>query len=266
MPMPLSADQDAPIVELARWLATDPGRYALAWEQEQLDLQVGDVFGFYAMQVGLPEIDGLRANRIAFKGLVAEGLPAPAQRPRWTALAVARAEDLPFDAQSLDLLVLPHTLECSRDPHRVLREAERVLMPEGRLVITGFNPWSLWGAPPLLHWRTPFLPRGLRALSQARLRDWLELLSFDVGASRAGAYVPACRSETWLRRWAFLEHAGERWWPFAGGLYVLSAIKRTAGLRIIGPAWKTQKPARSAAAVATTRVNTHARHGRGPIA
>ena len=54
--------------------------------------------------------------------------------------------DLPFEAQSVDLIVMPHTLEFTRDPHRLLREAERVLMPEGQLIILGFNSLSLWGA------------------------------------------------------------------------------------------------------------------------
>jgi ubiquinone/menaquinone biosynthesis C-methylase UbiE len=52
---------------------------------------------------------------------------------------------LPFDSASLDLVVLPHTLELASDPHQTLREVERVLVPEGRVVIVGFNPASLWG-------------------------------------------------------------------------------------------------------------------------
>jgi SAM-dependent methyltransferase len=52
---------------------------------------------------------------------------------------------LPFPNQSLDLVLLPHTLELARDPHDTLREVERVLVPEGRVVIVGFNPASLWG-------------------------------------------------------------------------------------------------------------------------
>ncbi|MCQ4062135.1 class I SAM-dependent methyltransferase, partial [Klebsiella pneumoniae] len=57
----------------------------------------------------------------------------------------AEFEELPFESQSLDMIVLPHVLEFSEDPHQLLREVERVLMPEGRVVITGFNPMSLWG-------------------------------------------------------------------------------------------------------------------------
>jgi len=245
--------QDTPIVELAAWLATDPGRHALAWEQARLDEAVSDVFGFHAMQAGLAELDALRANRMPFKGYVAGAIPSEAQRARWNAFVVADLEALPFDAQSLDLLVLPHTLECSADPHQVLREAERVLIPEGRLVITGFNPWSLWGAGRMLGRRRPFLPAGVQPLSPARLKDWLKLLSFEVDSGRFGLYVPPCHTDKWLRRYAFMERAGERWWPVCGGLYVVSAVKRTVGMRLIGPPWKKRKAPRRAAVAAAPR-------------
>ena len=120
----------------SEWCATPLGRHVLDWELQQFDNAVEDVFGFRAVQVGLPEIDFLRANRIPFRFTLA--LEAGA------ALA-ADPLQLPLASQSLDLVVLPHALESHRDPHQVLREAERVLMPEGQLVISGFNPLSLWG-------------------------------------------------------------------------------------------------------------------------
>ena len=72
--------------------------------------------------------------------------------------------DLPFEAQSVDLIVMPHTLEFTSDPHRLLREAERVLMPEGQLIILGFNSLSLWGARQSLGKMTgrPFVPAARR--------------------------------------------------------------------------------------------------------
>lgn len=254
--MPLSAAQGYPILEFARWLESPPGRYLVEWEQMQLDAAVSDVFGFYALQIGLPELNGLRANRMPFKGCVGEREP-PDRPPcgNGRAFIVGEFEDLPFDTQSVDLLVLPHTLDCSADPHAVLREAERVLMPEGRLVITGFNPWSLWNARPFLRHRSRFYPADVDPLSVARIKDWLKLLSFEVDRAHFGAYAPPCRSETWLRRFAFMEPAGARWWPFCGSLYMVSAIKRTAGMRLIGPSWKTRKVPRRAAVAVAPRMN-----------
>ena len=134
--------RDASIVELADWLQTPPGRYLLAWEQQRLDVAVADRFGFHALQLGLPELDALRANRMPQRWLAQDGQEqAPAAR------VVLRCDfdALPFESNSLDLVVLPHALELSRDPHQTLREVERVLRPEGRVVINGFNPASPWG-------------------------------------------------------------------------------------------------------------------------
>jgi SAM-dependent methyltransferase len=132
------ADQ---IIGLHNWFNTAPGQYLLQWERAQLDKAVADVFGYHAMQLGLPEVPGLQANRMPHQWLAVAhaGDAAPA-----TALVTDFAA-LPFPENSLDLLVLPHSLEFSADPHATLREAARVLVPEGRVVICGLNPTSLWG-------------------------------------------------------------------------------------------------------------------------
>lgn len=253
--MPLSAAQEYPILEFGQWLQSPSGRYLAEWEQAQLDAAVSDVFGFYALQVGLPEIDGLRANRIAFKAGVHErNAPGKFAGGRRQAQVVASFDELPFDSQSVDLLVLPHTLDCAPDPHAVLREAARVLMPEGRLVVTGFNPWSLWAMRRSVGRRGGFLPVSVDPLSVARLKDWLKLLSFEADRASFGAYVPPCESEAWLRRFAFMEGAGARWWPFCGAAYVVSAVKRNTGMRVIGPGWKAQRVARRGAVAVAPRL------------
>src|SRR5208283_1731784 len=94
----------------------------------------------------------------------------------------SQLESLPFASDSIDAILLPHTLELVEDPYAVLREAERVLCAEGCLMICGFNPWSGWGARRLfarLLRRPPFPPGTRRVLSELRLRDWVALLGFD---------------------------------------------------------------------------------------
>ena len=120
----------------AGWFETPLGQHLLFREQRYFDHAVSDVFGFNAVQVGLPEIDFLRNSRIPLRVTCAVETPAQVR---------ADPMFLPFESQSLDLLLLPHVLEFSSNPHQVLREAERVLRPEGRLVLAGFNPRSLWG-------------------------------------------------------------------------------------------------------------------------
>ena len=111
------------------WLATPAGQYLLRWEQAQFDRAVSDVFGFHALQLGLPECDALAANRMPHRWLGCDRLPV--QGPLGRELLLTQYEALPFSDASLDLLVLPHTLELSFDPHATLREVERVLDPKG---------------------------------------------------------------------------------------------------------------------------------------
>ena len=125
----------------------------LDWELAQFDSAVDDVFGFRAVQIGLPEVDFLRQNRIPYRFTLALEPGA--------ALA-ADPLQLPLASQSVDLVVLPHVLEGHPNPHDVLREVERVLMPEGQVVISGFNTASLWRV------RQLFAPRAQRrALGRA---------------------------------------------------------------------------------------------------
>ena len=254
------------IIGLTQWLRTPAGRYLLTWEQHHLDLAVADLFGFHALQVGLPELDALRANRMPHRWVAAETLPdEPAdadEATRAPRAAIALQTDfdaLPFDSQSLDLVVLPHTLEFAHDPHQTLREVERVLVPEGRVVIVGFNPTSLWGLRQragrlwraLGRKRDLFLPSSGEFLGHRRLRDWLRLLSFEVEAGRFGCYRAPVVSEKWLARCEWMDHSGERWWPVFGAVYFVVAVKRVRGMRLVGLV-REQRASAKAAAVLTT--------------
>jgi hypothetical protein len=122
----------------------------------------------------------------------------------------------------------------------VLREVERVLIPEGRLIVCGFNPASLWGARQVAGRLSGahFLPLDGEFISISRMKDWLKLLNMEVDRGHFGCYAPPCTTETWLKRYAFMENAGQRWWPYLGAVYMVQAIKRVKGMRLIGPAWK----------------------------
>lgn len=282
--------RDRSILELAAWLQTAPGRYVLGWEQDRLDQEVADAFGFHAVQLGLPQLDGLRANRMPHRWLATDALAltltaalpsalpsalppalAPAQ-PRQAADAVrcgapvslyCHFDALPFPSASVDLIVLPHSLELARDPHQTLREVERVLVPEGRVLIAGFNPASLWGLRQrggrfvrslgLARRHVPYLPRTGEFIGYWRLRDWLRLLGFEVEAGRFGCWRPPVSSASWLERWAWVDRIGEHWWPVLGAVYFVVAVKRVRGMRLVGLARAERRKAAAAPAVATQR-------------
>jgi SAM-dependent methyltransferase len=309
---------DRPIIDWPAWTDSPPGRYVLAWEQARLDRVVSDIFGYHALQLGLPQLDALRENRMPCHGLMLDaesgasapytlppraGLgapaaslpaawqpaapqpPAPITAPADTArhangatpwqaspqpsLLTARHAplsrstlwgdflDLPFEAQSVDLLVLPHTLEFTSDPHRLLREAERVLMPEGQLIIIGFNSLSLWGVRQWLGNVTGrrFVPEAQDLIAFTRLKDWIKLLGFELDRGRFGCYRPPFDTDQWLARCLFMEAAGDRWWPIFGATYMITAIKRVRGMRLVGPSW-AKKPARTPGLAPVATPNT----------
>lgn len=216
------------------WLQTPPGQALLAWEQAQLDAAVADLFGFHALQLGLPGLAGLRSNRMPH---------------RWAAGVDLHCDfdALPFESGSLDLVLLPHSLELSGDPHAMLREVERVLRPEGRLLIVGLNPASSWGLRQKLG--HSYLPSKGEFIGYWRLRDWLRLLSFEVELGRFGVYAPPVRSQAWLARWHWIEAVGARWWPVLGAVYFIQAVKRVHGMRLIGLARQGRRKTQAAPAV-----------------
>ncbi len=241
-------DQDVSersIISLAPWFDTPAGAYARAWEQARLDDLTADIFGYNAVQIGLPQIDALAANRMPNRWVTDAAMPADREAlPRQVVVAHDVAE-LPFASQSLDLVVLPHVLEFAAEPHQVLREVERVLIPEGQVIICGFNPISMWGMRQTAGRVTGahFLPLHGEFITVPRLKDWLKLLNMEINRGHFGCYAPPCETDKWLQRFAFLEKAGNRWWPYLGALYIVQAIKRVKGMRLIGPAWQKKTAA-----------------------
>ncbi len=250
----------------------------MAWEQARFDEAVVNAFGFHALQLGMPALAGLRANRMPHQWLAVDdaALASATQGRRGgngeeimrPALATSFTA-LPFVENSIDLVLLPHTLEFSADPHATLREVARVLVPEGRVVICNFNPTSLWGMRQQrarLYCRlgvgTPYLPEAGQFIGHWRLRDWLRLLAFEVDSIQFGCYRPAVRSQPWLQRWGWLDTLGSRWWPILGAAYCVAAVKRVQGVRLIGAAWKNA-PAIANAPVSVANRHVH-RHGDHP--
>lgn len=219
----------------SRWIGeTELGQYIWTKEQAFYDQSVADAFGFRAIQIGLPEYDLLRANRIPWS-VRAGFFGAPE--------VVCHPAQLPFANNSVDLVVLPHVLDFTTHPHQVLREVERILLPEGRVVLTGFNPWSLWGVKRILAGRTN-TPWSGKFFSLPRIKDWLQLMGLEPDTGAFMGYAPPFASAEWIERFSFLEAAGDRWWPLAAGIYGISAVKRTRGIRLITPKWSANKQAK----------------------
>ena len=240
------------IIDLRLRFGVASGQYLLDWEQMQLDEAVADVFGFHALQLGMPSLQGLRANRMPHRWLALANPQWPEQPDVWMA-----PEALPFAENSVDLVVLPHTLEYSADPHAVLREVARVLLPEGRVVVCGINPVSLWGLRQYSVQLRGHLQRGQaqhpdgQLIHFWRLRDWLQLLNFEVRSVQFGCYRPALRNSRWLERWQAWDAIGARWWPILGAVYCVVATKRVHGVHLLPAAWRRSAMAPASVPIAS---------------
>jgi SAM-dependent methyltransferase len=203
-------------VSLCEWFAQTPGRSLRAMECHALRAIWPTLYGKVAVQLGsIGPVDLLESCNAPVRalhdlpGLQESSLPSIYGLP----------EALPFDTRSVDIALLPHTLEFSHDPHQVLREISRVLSPEGHVVVLGFNPFSLWGL-----WRLLKRRRGVVPWSGHFLHLY---------------YRPPLASETAMDRLRFLDKAGDRWWPMAGAVYLLVARKRVAGMTPLRPEWRS---------------------------
>jgi len=223
---------------LHAWLRTPLGQRVYALERKLASEQLAQVFGWQLLQIGLwGDDDGLIAEaRTQRRSVLAwHGDRINAQR----SAIRSRTDSLAIASDSVDAVVLPHTLEYEPDPHEILREVGRILSGEGHLIVFGFRPLSSWGVRHLFA-RDGFPPGLERMISEGRLKDWLKLLGFEiVDAQRYLFTLPwgsSANSQT------FFERSGKHLWPLFAGGYAIKARKRVYTLTPIRPRWKRLRP------------------------
>lgn len=217
---------------LRTWYASKVGDILLDDIQIQLDAWLPQIFGFYALQIGfLGHKTDLLINSRIKRRITLDFIQEN------NVNLLANPDNLPFQEDSLDLVLLMHTLDFAEDPHRILREIDRTLIPEGHLIIIGFNPASVYGVWKLMQWRKNRVPWCGRFYTSARLRDWLSLLGFDVLASSTQGFRPPVQHTGLQQRMVILEKAGARLVPYLGGIHVILAQKKVVSLTPVRSRW-----------------------------
>lgn len=216
-----------------RWLQTGVGAALIDSERHVLDELLPRMVGYSALQcsVGTPRSllaaarirQQLHASAAAVDGLHIRGLPSA----------------LPVRQQSLDLVVLHHNLDFDDDPHQVLSEAVRTLVPGGTLVVVGFNPTGLWGLLKLFRLGSLHMPWRARFLSAHRIGDWLNVLGCEPEGVESRLHM---NRDRWPGRW--LARLGERFWSRHGAFYVMVARKRAMMIRPV-PVRRASAPERA---------------------
>ncbi|MBB1127113.1 class I SAM-dependent methyltransferase [Thiospirillum jenense] len=230
---------------LAQWYRTPLGRWVGQVEAHYLAGALENTFGYYLLHYGniAPFETTLQVSRVRRCIAVAPdwrdlALPITRATPRTASCCcalppllplTASFEQLPFPSDSLDVVVLPHILDFVADPQQVLCEAERVLIPDGRLVLLGFNPLSSWGIWRLGNWRRCQMPWSGQWQTAGRLCEWLDIVGLQVERCDKLVYRPPLRSArgsqlAWLDTW------GRRYWRPFGAVYAICAVKRVSAL------------------------------------
>jgi SAM-dependent methyltransferase len=211
--------------QLETWYKRPAGQYLLDQEKALAEKLLEQVFGYHLLQIGVtrdqPLVNECGLNHRIYMGSSATGNVG----------LVSESSLLPLANDSIDAVILHHALDFAPDPHQLLREVQRVLSPQGRVVIIGFNPWSLSGAASRLRGLAPgLLWRSSNRLSVHRVRDWLHLLGCEVETVRH-TYATPPRGRDGIAR--ILQKADQfftRHNLFFGGVYAMRAQKFVATL------------------------------------
>ncbi|HIA08689.1 MAG TPA: methyltransferase domain-containing protein [Chromatiaceae bacterium] len=224
--------------ELAVWYRTVLGQYLREAEQAALEQALADLFGYHLLQLGCTDwASELHAASRIHRQTICHPQPRLGGGDEHLYCDFGA---LPIQTDSIDVLVLPHTLELEPHPHQILREIDRVLVPEGRVVIIGFNPYGLWGLCRVLFKRWGRAPWSGQFLGQTRVSDWLQLVGFDIEHSHRLFCRPPVQHEGLLRRLSFLDGPVNDWLSLFSASYILVAKKRISTLTPVKPSWRAQ--------------------------
>lgn len=213
------------------WLTSPQGQALTRQEQMKAAPILANTFGYLALQVGLPHIDYLTSNR-SRKKLIVSSQHTHAYTYKHPCIQ-APVNQIPLEEQSVDVIVLPHTLEFSTQPEEILKEAHRILINEGQLLITGFNPWHIGMLRRLYRsHHLPTLPYQ-QFISITKIKKWFTLYGFEIN-----------------RQTLHSQH-----WGKDGIFYILTARKRSLGMHLIGPAIKKKSPSAIKPAVAAQKTH-----------
>jgi len=214
---------------MAQWWQSSLGQSVLKQEHAVIQSLSTHFHGYYQLQIGIEQSLFPTLTRPNIQTVMAHNADVQGDH-----------RSLPFKCHSIDAILLAHVLEFSSDPHQVLREAERVLVSDGTLILCSFNPWSLWGLRRLFSWQDKPPWQG-HFFSQTRTKDWLSLLNFEVIATERCLFRPPNHNEKWFQRFKIIERWGKRLWPIFSGVNILVATKRTIPLTPVKMLWPAKR-------------------------
>lgn len=212
------------------------GANLLEAEQKVLLQMLEKHFGKHALLIGVPrQHELLQATSLPCHTLISPLI----YHEKKVNYIEGDFHELPIHTGSIDVVLLPHTLEFMDNPRQLLSEACRVIKPEGLIVISGFNPLSSWGARKVFSKRKP-LPWGGSFIPINKVKRWLQLVDFAIEQQKSILYRPPLANRTFYQKLFFLEYIGSKFFPMSGGVYILVARAKVIPLTPIRLKWKQE--------------------------
>lgn len=208
------------------WYNSPLGHLVLETENDQLHEFLGEGFGYYLLQLGGPtQAKFLTTSPIGHKIY----LDLEQTSNYHDSSIVGQFDDLPFLPNTIDIVIAQHILECAKQPKRILSEIYHTLIPEGHVIIIGFNPLSLWSLMHLYKQHSIASWPG-KFISVSRMRHWLIQLGFTIVKHKTLFFRPPLLNKEIMQKILFMEKIGPRLWPCCGAIYMILAKKTVIAL------------------------------------
>ncbi len=231
-----ASNRDQTVAELRRWFGAAAGTVIRDAELALAATILPNLFGYHIVQLGTYVSNAFIASSRISHAVIVRDLDEGGESG-----LVGRCDALPIASNSVDVLVAPHILEFADEPHAVLREAERVLIGEGYIVVAGFNPFSWCGVWRLLNGWRDRLPWSGRFMTASRVKDWLQLLGFEIEFFRKTSFGWPIRRTANPGKTRITDQIGARAWPFFGNIYIIVARKHVPAATPLKASWKTRR-------------------------
>lgn len=219
------------------WLAHQSlGARLLEAEQALLTQLLNQHYGKHALLIGVPEQQTLlNSTVVALHSLLSPLI----HHDKTLGNIESDFHELPILTGSIDLVMLPHTLEFVDHPQQLLREACRIVKPEGLIAVTGFNPMSAWGLRKQFA-RHRVAPWTGNFMKPNTIKTWLSLVDFEMETRRTIMHRPPFSQAHLFEKLSWLEKIGSICFPMFGGVYVMLARAKVVPLTPIRMSWKQQ--------------------------
>jgi len=239
------------LTPITDWLQFNNGQHLKNQTQHLIDNSISRCFGYHLLKLGQLSAQ-LKTDKCPILHQIncAEKGPDIGLR--------SNLHDLPFQESTIDLCILLHELDFSSDPHQLLREIDRVLTLDGTLIISGFNPYSLFACKSLF---TPQNKKNVRLFSPNRVIDWLHLLGFEIQQKQFfNCNYPQSKGSTL----SFLQNIGQGYFPFLCSVYFIVAKKQSTPLTRIKSNIKFRKTIINSRPVTTKQSHPKQSHSKKP--